>query len=78
MTELIYLGLASISAIKLATKIYKTFGVNIPVKKLLNGTLETIEDELLTFLLSDKKSSEKISAVATPRRIRTLIHLPTP
>lgn len=63
--ELNYLGLASISAIKLATKLYKTFGVNIPVKKLLSGTLETIEDELLTFILSDKKSSAQISAEAT-------------
>ena len=67
--ELNYLGLASISAIKLATKLYKTFGVNIPVKKLLSGTLENIEDELLTFLLADKKSSEKISATASSIRI---------
>ena len=64
-TELNYLGLAIISAIKLATKIYKKFGVTITVKKLLGGTLETIEDELLTFLLSDKKSVEKISATKT-------------
>ena len=61
-TELNYLGLSSTSAIKLSTQLYKTFGVNIPVKKLLNGTIETIEDELLNFLLSDKKSDKKISA----------------
>ena len=56
-TELKYLGLASISAIKLSTRLYKTFGVNIPVKNLLGGTLESIEDELLTFLLSGRKTS---------------------
>ena len=67
--ELNYLGLASISAIKLSTQLYKIFGVNIPVKKLLSGTLETIEDEILTFLLSDKKSGDKISAVASSIRI---------
>ena len=61
-TELNYLGLSSISAIKLSTQLYKTFGINLPVKKLLDGTIETIENELLTFLLSDKKTAEKTSA----------------
>ncbi len=68
-TELNYLGLASISAIKLSTKLYKDFGVNIPVKKLLSGSLETIEDELLTFLLSDKKSDEKSAATVNSSKI---------
>ena len=68
-TELTYLGLSSISAIKLSTQLYKTFGVNIPVKKLLSGTLETIENELLTYWLYDKKSSDKISASTTSSRI---------
>ncbi|MBO4400577.1 MAG: amino acid adenylation domain-containing protein [Selenomonadaceae bacterium] len=68
-TELKYLGLASISAIKLSTQLYKTFGVNIPVKKLLGGTLETIEDELLIFLLSDKKSSAETSTAASSIKI---------
>ena len=36
-TELKYLRLASISAIKLSMQLYKTFGVNIHVKKLLGG-----------------------------------------
>ena len=68
-TELKYLGLASISAIKLSTRLYKTFGVNIPVKNLLGGTLESIEDELLTFLLSDRKSSAGTSTAASAIRI---------
>lgn len=44
---LLYLGISSISAIKLSTKIYKKFGVNIPVKKLLGGTVKTIENDIL-------------------------------
>ena len=64
-TELKYLGLASISAIKLSTRLYKTFGVNIPVKNLLGGTLESIEDELLTFLLSGRKTSAGNSTAAS-------------
>ncbi len=68
-TELKYLGLASISAIKLSTRLYKTFGVNIPVKNLLSGTLESIEDAVLNFLLSDKKSAAQTSTAATSIKI---------
>lgn len=68
-TKLNYLDLASISAIKLSTKLFKTFGVNIPVKKFLSGSLETIEDQLLTFLLSDKKSVEKSSSTVNSSQI---------
>lgn len=68
-TELNYLGLSSISAIKLSTQLYKKFGVNLPVKKLLSGTIETIENELLTFLLSDKKSSAQTSATVSSMHI---------
>jgi len=68
-TELSYLGLSSISAIKLSTQLYKKFGVNIPVKKLLNGTLETVENDLLTFLLTDKKSTAQTAAQVSSIRI---------
>ena len=68
-TELNYLGLASISAIKLATKIYKKFGVNIPVKKLLNGTVETIENELLQNWMSGQFAEMKKSAALKSAKI---------
>ena len=50
--------------IKLFTQLYKNFGVNIPIKKLLNDTLETIEDELLTFLSSEQTSAQ-VSSIRT-------------
>ena len=68
-TELNYLGLASISAIKLATKIYKKFGVNIPVKKLLNGTVETVENELLQNWMSGQFAEMKKSAALKSAKI---------
>ena len=69
-TELSYLGLASISPIKLATQLYKKFGVNIPVKKLLGGTVESTENELLAHWMSGEVSSrQKISSAVTSAKI---------
>ena len=69
-TELNYLGLARISAIKLSTKIYKKFGVNIPVKNLLGGTVETVENEILQSFMSGKISEQKnISAPKNSAKI---------
>ena len=69
-TELNYLGLASISAIKLSTKIYKKFGVNIPVKNLLGGTVETVENEILQSFMSGQISEQKnISAQKNSAKI---------
>ena len=64
-TELNYLGLSSISAIKLATKIYKKFGISIAVKDLLGGTVESIENVLIGNWMSGQGiKQEKVSATA--------------
>ncbi len=68
-TELNYLGLASISAIKLATKIYKKFGVNIAVKNLLGGTVETVENEILQNWISGQIAEKKKSAALKSAKI---------
>ena len=68
-SELAYLGLTSISAIKLSTQLYKKFGVNIPVKELFISTLETIEDKVLTDLLAGQKVEQRVSATVTISKI---------
>ena len=52
-TDLRYVGLSSIAAIKLATQIFKRFGVQLDAKQLLKGiTVQTIENEILAALLT--------------------------
>ncbi|MBO4362344.1 MAG: amino acid adenylation domain-containing protein [Paludibacteraceae bacterium] len=52
-TDLRYVGLSSISAIKLATQVYKRFGVQLDAKLLIKGAnIQTIENEILNALLS--------------------------
>ena len=51
-TDLRYVGLSSISAIKLATQVYKRFGVQLDAKLLVKGAnIQTIENEILNALL---------------------------
>ena len=48
MTDLRYVGLSSISAIKLATQVYKRFGVQLDAKLLIKGAnIQVIENEIL-------------------------------
>ena len=48
MTDLRYVGLSSISAIKLATQVYKRFGVQLDAKLLIKGAnIQIIENEIL-------------------------------
>ena len=58
-TDLRYLGLTSILAIKLATQIFKQYGVQLDAKKLAKGgvTIQTIENEILASLLAPHSSS---------------------
>lgn len=50
-------GLTSILSIKLASQLYKRFGVEIPSKHLLNGgSVETVENLILGQLLSGEKA----------------------
>ena len=52
-TDLRYVGLTSILAIKLATQIFKRFGVQLDAKLLTQGAnIQTIENEILTAMLS--------------------------
>ena len=52
-TDLRYVGLSSITAIKLGTQVYKRYGVQLDTKLLLKGaTIQTIENEILHSLLS--------------------------
>jgi amino acid adenylation domain-containing protein len=61
-TDLRYVGLSSISAIKLATQVFKRFGVQLDAKLLVKGaTIQTIENEILEALLSgDLKDSKDL------------------
>ena len=59
-TILGYAGLTSISAIKLAVQVNKRFGVALDSKSLVkNGTLQSIENEILKGLLANKESRIK-------------------
>ncbi|MBR6014003.1 MAG: amino acid adenylation domain-containing protein [Selenomonadaceae bacterium] len=53
------LGLTSISAIRLATKIYKKYDVQIQARNLVsNGTIQTVENEILQKFLSSEITTE--------------------
>ena len=57
-TDLRYVGLTSILAIKLATQIYKRFGVQLDAKLLTQGAnIQTVENEILTAMLSGGAAS---------------------
>ena len=57
-TDLRYVGLTSILAIKLATQIYKRFGVQLDAKLLTQGAnIQKIENEILTAMLSGGATS---------------------
>ena len=52
-TDLRYVGLSSISAIKLATQVYKRFGIQLDAKLLVKGAnIQTVENEILNALLT--------------------------
>ena len=57
-TDLRYVGLTSILAIKLATQIYKRFGVQLDAKLLTQGAnIQTVENEILTAMLSGRATT---------------------
>ena len=63
-TVLGYAGLTSISAIRLAVQVNKRFGVALDSKSLVKtGTLQTIENAIITSLLTaDKPSQDTVAA----------------
>ena len=61
-TVLGYVGLTSISAIRLTTLIYKQFGVSVDAKSLVkNGSVQSIENEILDSLLNTSSPSQTVS-----------------
>ncbi len=68
-TDLRYLGLTSILAIKLATQVFKQYGVQLDAKKLAKGgvTIQTIENEILrekVIVNSEKFATAKAETAA--------------
>jgi amino acid adenylation domain-containing protein/thioester reductase-like protein len=58
-TDLRYMGLSSIAAIKLATQIFKRFGVQLDAKEMTKGiTLQAIENEILAAMLGGHRDTE--------------------
>lgn len=58
-TDLRYMGLSSIAAIKLATQIFKRFGIQLDAKQMTKGiTLQAIENEILAAMLGGNRNTE--------------------
>ena len=58
-TDLRMVGLTSISAIKLATQIFKRFGIQLDSKQLTKGiTIQAIENEILKAMLNQSNSPQ--------------------
>jgi len=63
-TDLRFVGLTSISAIKLATQVFKRFGIQLDSKQLTKGiTIQTIENEILRAMLDKPVSPQDGLAV---------------
>ena len=59
-TPLQYVGLTSILAIRLATQIYKRFGVSLDTKQMVHTvTIQTIENEILEKILAGEATKEQ-------------------
>lgn len=59
-TDLRYMGLSSIAAIKLATQIFKRFGVQLDAKQMTKGiTLQAIENDILKKLVASPHPSPR-------------------
>ena len=57
-TDLRYVGLSSIAAIKLATQVFKRFGVQLDAKQMTKGiTVQEIENEILKEMMSGDKET---------------------
>ncbi|MBQ6193777.1 MAG: amino acid adenylation domain-containing protein [Prevotella sp.] len=66
-TVLGYAGLTSISAIKLAVQVNKRYGVTLDSKSLVkNGTLQSIENEILASMLSSDGKANAIETIEAP------------
>ena len=68
-TDLGYMGLTSIAAIKLSACIFKRFGVNIPSKVLVKGaSVQSIANELIRHWMENPKTQAVEQAVTPPQQ----------
>ncbi len=75
-TPLGYAGLTSISAIKLAVQVNKRFGVSLDSKNLVKtGTIQSIENEILTAMLSGEHTEAKDTAPSQKQESPTSVPL---
>lgn len=75
-TPLGYAGLTSISAIKLAVQVNKRFGVSLDSKNLVKtGTIQSIENEILTAMLSGDHTETKDTAPSQKQESPTSVPL---
>ena len=75
-----YAGLTSISAIKLAIQVNKRYGITLDAKSLVkNGTLQSIENEILKGLISGERSEVRgeriVGEAEQPQDISLTSHL---
>ena len=76
MTDLRYVGLSSISAIKLATQVYKRFGVQLDAKLLIKGAnIQLIENEILKAMMDGSQKS-KVESQKTPSTLSEAVSFP--
>ena len=76
MTDLRYVGLSSISAIKLATQVYKRFGVQLDAKLLIKGAnIQVIENEILKAMMDGSQKS-KVESQKTPSTLSEAVSFP--
>ena len=69
-TDLRYMGLSSIAAIKLATQIFKRFGIQLDAKQMTKGiTLQAIENEILAALLDGGKNLSGEAGLSAKRSV---------
>jgi amino acid adenylation domain-containing protein len=61
-----FMGLSSIASIRLATLIYKRYGVQIDSKGLVTGTLQDVENQILEALLHQQPKQAEQPATAVP------------
>lgn len=78
ITDLLgYIGLTSISSIKLATLIYKKFGYKVNSKSLAkNGSLQSIENEILESWMKGDANQCKVSSEATHSKQEEILEAP--
>ncbi len=76
-TDLRYMGLSSIAAIKLATQVFKRFGVQLDAKQMTKGiTVQAIENEILSAMLNKEPGQPSDSQPSSPGQTGDLNEAP--